>query len=233
MKIYYRISNNSYRKNRLSNATKENCLENFLHHFNRPENQINIIADNVTDVNLSKFIDSILSDTCKRENTALNNAHSFRHCLHRAFNEAIDSELVYFAEDDYLYTTGSFNVLKEGLSISNYVTLYDHPDKYIDGADGGNPQIENGGEITRLVKTETTHWKLTNSTTMTFGTTGATIKKDINIWNKYLETSYPKDYDAFCELIQIHGRSLISCIPGRATHSEIPWLSPFTNWELI
>lgn len=62
---------------------------------------------------------------------------------------------------------------------------------------GGNPQIENGGEITRLVRTEHFHWKLTNSTTMTFGSKGSTIKKDKQIWEKYLLTSYPRDYDTF------------------------------------
>lgn len=233
MKIYYRISNNSYKKNRLVNATKEHCLNVFLKYFDVPENQIYIIADNVTDSTLDKFIDSKCKLNIIRENTNLNNAHSFRHCLRRACNELSDNEYVYFAEDDYLYKDNCVKALNEGLRIANYVTLYDHPDKYIDAQLGGNPQIDGDGEITRVVKTENFHWKLTNSTTMTFGSKGLTIKKDKSIWEKYLLTSYPRDYDAFCELIQNQQRSLISSIPGLATHSEIPWLSPFTNWETL
>ena len=84
MKIYYRISNNSYKKNRLVNATKEHCLNVFLKYFDVPENQIYIIADNVTDSTLDKFIDSKCKLNIIRENTNLNNAHSFRHCLRRA-----------------------------------------------------------------------------------------------------------------------------------------------------
>lgn len=233
MKIYYRISNNSYKKNRLANATKEHCLDLFLKYFDVADNKIHIIADNVTDISLSKFIDSKCKLNIIRNNTSLNNGQSFKYCYHRACEEVNDNEFVYFAEDDYLYKQNSFEALTEGLSISNYVTLYDHPDKYIDANMGGNPQIEGSGEITRVVRTNSFHWKLTNSTTMTFGSKGDVIKKDKPIWDKYLLTSYPRDYDAFCELIQVYNRSLISPIPGLATHSEIPWLSPFTNWETI
>ena len=146
MKIYYRISNNSYKKNRLSNATKQHCLNNFLQEFDRSENTISIIADNVTDSELDKFIDSKCKHNIIRENTKLNNAKSFRHCLRRACTETDDTENVYFAEDDYLYLPNAFNYLKEGLTISDYVTLYDHPDKYLNAIDGGNPQIEDHGE---------------------------------------------------------------------------------------
>jgi transaldolase len=42
---------------------------------------------------------------------------------------------------------------EEGLDISDYVSGYDHPDKYIDSDQGGdNPFIKDGGEITRVLK---------------------------------------------------------------------------------
>ena len=213
MKIYYRISNNSYKKNRLGHATKEHCLENFLNEFDFPENNIEIIADNVTDLNLKNFVLSKQKNNIKVEETSLNNAHAFRHCLRKCCDVIKDDEYVYFVEDDYLHLPKAFDVLKEGLDISDYVTLYDHPDKYLDAQFGGNPQIDGGGEITRVVITNSIHWKITNSTTMTFGVRGRIIKKDRLVWEKYLVESYPRDYEACCELIQIHGRSLISCIP--------------------
>lgn len=37
----------------------------------------------------------------------------------------------------------------------------------------------------------------------------------------------------FCELVQIQDRSVISSVPGKSTHSELPWLSPFIEWEKI
>ena len=37
MKILYRISDGSYKKERFSNATKEHCIENFLQQFPKEE----------------------------------------------------------------------------------------------------------------------------------------------------------------------------------------------------
>jgi hypothetical protein len=231
MNIYYRISNNSYKKNRLPHATKEYCLTNFLKEFHCPENFITIVADNVTDVNLLDFIEKLKCDNITVVTTSLGNTKSFKLCINLACLQSTNSDLIYFAEDDYLYLPESFKFLKEGLAISDYVTLYDHPDKYLDAVYGGNPQIENGGEITRVVLTKSIHWKITNSTTGTFGVRAKSLKEDKTIWEKYFTGSYGNDYLAFCELIGISKRSLISCIPGKATHVEIPWLSPLHDWE--
>jgi hypothetical protein len=233
MKIYYRISNNSYKKNRLSNATKQHCLDNFLAEFDFPENDILIAADNVTEPALMSFIRSKEKSNIKIEETKLNNAHTFRHCMRKCCETIGDKDTAYFVEDDYFHLPNSFKLLKEGLSVSNYATLYDHPDKYIDANMGGNPQIDGGGEITRVVLTKSIHWKLTNSVTMTFAVNGDVIKKDKDIWEKYLLTSYPRDYEACCELVQIYNRSIVSCIPGKSTHSEIPWLTPLVDWAKI
>lgn len=231
MKIYYRISNNSYKKNRLSFATKEFCMNNFLSEFNINSNFITIIADNVTEENLLSFIDSKKSNNIQVVYTKLNNAQSFKYIVSKSCEECGDDDSIYYVEDDYLHHKNSNALIEEGLQISNYVTLYDHPDKYIDKDNGGNPFIDGGGEVTRLVKTNSVHWKLTNSTTLTFATKGRIIKKDKDVWFKYLQNSYPRDFEAFCDLIQNYDRSLISCVPGNATHTEIPWICPFKDWN--
>ena len=233
MRVYYRISNNSYKKNRIINATKIKCLLNFLSEFKVTENFITIVADNVTDVELREFVEGLECDNIKVLKTSLGNTGAFSYCLNMACQDSKENDFVYFAEDDYFYLPGSFEYLKEGLEISDYVTLYDHPDKYLDAVYGGNPQIENGGEVTRVVVTKTIHWKLTNSTTGTFGVQAKSMREDKQIWEKYVAGSYLRDYEAFCELIGIHGRSLISCIPGKSTHSEVPWLSPLFDWNTL
>lgn len=233
MKIYYRISNNSNKKNRLPYATKEHCLNNFLQHFHRAENTITIVADNVTQVSLAEFLRAKVCDNIRMEQTALGNAGSFRHLLAKACDEAGDDEHVYFAEDDYLYADNAFCVLREGLNIANYATLYDHPDKYVENHMGGNPMVSGGGEITRLVITHSSHWKLTNSTTGTFGSTGKIIREDSDVWLAFSAATPVFDFHGFCELIQKKGRTLISCVPGRATHCDLPWISPFTDWSSV
>ena len=57
MQILYRISSNSYEKARLSSATKENCLDNFIDNVVTERDEMTIIADNV-DRQLLEFIKS-------------------------------------------------------------------------------------------------------------------------------------------------------------------------------
>lgn len=234
MLIYYRISNNSHSfKHKLSHATKEYCLNNFLKEFDKPDNDITIVADNVTEQSLYEFIMSKIKTNIHVEHTKLGNALSFIYCIENACGKIKNTDYFYMSEDDYLYLPNSCDILKEGLELSDYVTLYDHPDKYIDAISGGNPQIENGGEITRLVLTKSSHWKITNSTTGTFGAKISILKLDLPIWKKHFSKFKCSDYEACCELITKNGRSLISCVYGRATHTETKWLSPLVDWTKI
>lgn len=229
MNIFYRISNNSYNKQRLP-ISKEKCLDNFLSVFK--DCNINLIADNVTDETLLSFIKSkqFSNFPFNVEYTSLNNALSFRHCLQRAAAELPLNQAVYFVEDDYLHLPNAKQIILEGLSVADYCSGYDHPDKYLNANQGGNPKVEDGGEITRVIITKSTHWKLTNSTTCTFATSTNALQADLPVWEKYTAGSYPDDYLAFSELIK-NGRSLITPIPSVSTHIESKWLAPLIDWN--
>jgi hypothetical protein len=71
---------------------------------------------------------------------------------------------------------------------------------------------------------------MTNSTTMTFAAKVKTLKEDEEILRKYTSGSYPRDFEMFLEL-RDKSRSLITPIPGYATHGETAWLSPLTDWK--
>jgi len=47
MKFLYRISNNSYNKPKLKNATKEHCFLNFLHNVLTASDTLEVLADNI------------------------------------------------------------------------------------------------------------------------------------------------------------------------------------------
>jgi hypothetical protein len=153
-----------------------------------------------------------------------------------ALTEALkykDNEVVYFIENDYIHKPNSQTILLEGIELgADYVSLYDHPDKYIDADKGGNPFIENGGEITKVFLSNSCHWKLTNSTTMTFATKVKKLREDEKIFRKWTTDTYPHDFKIFLELNDIN-RSLITPLPGFSTHGETSWLSPLTNWNDI
>ena len=95
--------------------------------------------------------------------------------------------------------------------------MYDHPDKYIDPTYGGNPYCEGGAEDTRVHLTDSCHWKVTNSTTMTFAAKVSTLKKVENILRKHTSGTHPNDFQMFLELRQ-NNELLVTSIPGYSTH---------------
>lgn len=220
MKLYYRISDKGYDKPKLIGATKEVCLSNFIKAFhpvifeskdNDTPYPIKIIADRCnpeTEVMLKNTKLPVIS-------TDLGNAGSLRYALADAVEKYDDDELVYFCEDDYLHRQTAPQLLQEGIQRADYVTLYDHPDKYM-------PQY-NCGEFSKVIKTKSTHWRYTISTCMTFGTTVKTLREDMDVWLKYTDGPHPHDHYIFTELNKEKKRRLSVCIPGVACHTDLEY----------
>lgn len=222
MKLIYRISDTGYNKVKPSYINNENCLKNASQVFHNYD--WIVIADNVSEETL-KMILKYQTNIVKVK--VGHGAGTFNLALTEAlkFN---DDEVVYFLENDYLHKPGSNDILLEGFSIgSDYVALYDHPDKYINGA---NPFVESGGEVTRVMLSKSCHWKMTNSTTMTFASKVKTLREDGQLLRSFTSEMYPKDFQMFLALRDI-GRSLVTPIPGYSTHGETAWLTPLTNWN--
>jgi hypothetical protein len=231
MKIIYRISDSGYNKVKPDYINNEKCLQNFCNAFYDYIYDIHIIADNCSDATLdiiNKYIDPINIEKV----SVGHGAGTFNLALDKALKWD-DDEIVYFVENDYLHKPNSPEVIKEGLSLgASFVSLYDHPDKYLDPSRGGNPYCEGGAEDTRVYLTDSCHWKITNSTTMTFASTVKELKKYEFILRKHTTESYPNDFKMFLELRENNGL-LITPIPGYATHGETSWLSPLTDWNQI
>jgi hypothetical protein len=228
--IFYRLSDKWNPKNRVDYVNNKNCLENFMKEF--PLDKIVVIADNITDETFN-WLNSIRFKQLHR--TSLGNSGSFWYTFQQAL-KLEKNEYVYFVENDYIHKLNSMKVLLEGLQISDYVTLYDHPDKY----------VKNGAEKSRVFLTESTHWKITNSTTMTFASKVSTLKKDkfffkffsldttnskLPIMRKYMGSPNPHDYRLFVALSTFKRRRLISPIPSYSTHGEKKYLAPLIDWK--
>lgn len=229
MIIIYRISDSGYNKVKPLYINNSNCLKNAVRNFGSKENTWIIIADNVSEKTLDGIHSIVPQNTNVKQVSVGHGAGTFNIALDIALTYN-DSEIIYFLENDYLHRDNSEAVLIEGISTgSDYVSLYDHPDKYIDGA---NPYVESGGEVTRVIMSNSSHWKLTNSTTMTFASKVETLREDETILREYTSQSYPRDFEMFLKL-RDKGRTLITPIPGYSTHGESNWLSPLINWENI
>ena len=231
MRCLYRISDNGYVKSKFANATKQRCLLNFLSQW--PLEEVTVYVDRVIP-ETRKFLDEYAEMTGLQlvDIDGGSSAASWR-IVRDAALELPDNEVVYFVEDDYLHLDGSRTCLLEAIERADYVTLYDAPDKYVPASMGGNPFIEDdGADPTRVILTKSSHWRLTNSTTMTFACRVGTLRADNEIWKKYTDGSHPHDFQAFLEL-RAAGRALISPIPTLSTHCEPAWAAPLVDWSQV
>jgi len=147
MRIIYRISDAGYSKVKPEYINNENCLKNAVDVFK--DNDWLVIADNVsqeTGTMIQKYVPksdihyALKGSGAETFNLALDTALTYD-----------DEEIIYFIENDYLHKPGSEKVIKEGLDLgASFVTLYDHPDKYMDPSRGGNPYCKGGAEDTSV-----------------------------------------------------------------------------------
>lgn len=232
MKIFYRISDNSYVKQKMPGANKEVCLLNFLKVFKdviftpdalsgKAVPAMAIIADRCNEETLKIVKDTGLPVT----ETDLGNAESMHCALDMAVEQCRDDELAYFVEDDYLHLGNAPTLLREGMMHSDYITLYDHPDKYTN--------MYGMGEVSKVVRTSSSHWRYTISTCMTFAAKVGVLKEDIDVFKKHRASfegehltqnengEHPIDHSIFKELKEEKNRKLTVCIPGAACHTDL------------
>jgi hypothetical protein len=229
MKIIYRISNTGYNKIKPEYINNENCLKNAVNVFKDAD--WSIIADNI-----SSKTDNMIQKYKSRNHISYVSIGDGAGTFNLALDEALrykDDEIIYFIENDYLHKPGSQQIIEEGIELgASFVSLYDHPDKYLPPSQGGNSYCEGGAEDTRVYLTESTHWKVTNSTTMTFAAKVSTLKENEEILRLNTSGTHPNDFQMFIEL-RNNNQLLITPIPGYATHGETAWLTPLTDWSKI
>lgn len=235
MRILYRISDGGYNKIKLDFADKFYCLENCIKVFG--SSNLIVFADNCKPETLEKLRKYPI---VLKETQIGSSGQSWKMVANYALQNYDNPDVVYFLEDDYLHRAHSETVILEGLTIGDYVTLYDHLDKYMEKSIGGNPMVKNGGELTRVLLTKSTHWKITNSTTMTFACKVKTLREDWVIFDEFTKESHPHDDQIFYKLqgikklkYKIFGkrRKLVVPIPGYSTHIEPSVLSPLIDWH--
>jgi len=140
-----------------------------------------------------------------------------------------DEDIIYLVEDDYLHKKDWEIVLENVFKEYNidYVTLYDHPDKYF-------APMYKSLEASLLVSKDC-HWRTTPSTCNTYAGKWKTFKKHWEIHWKFCQPEFTHDgYDhsKFISLWQ-NGSNLISPIPTYSTHCEKNFLSPLIDWENV
>jgi hypothetical protein len=199
---------------------KWKSLENFVNVF--AEQDITIIADGVDDAAWDRLNELYPNLTFERTQFG-SNAGAFLYSLEQAI-KLDDNTVVYFVEDDYVHHEGSDLILEQGLSISPYVSLYDHPDKYWN---------DNASKPTIVTMSEDCHWRTTGSTTMTFGARVRDLKEDRNTFYQWCggEDKWTHDFQLFTELST--KKNLITPLPGYATHCDSWVVARMVDWEEV
>jgi hypothetical protein len=221
----YRLSDKGHKPTFPIGISKEICLKNFICVFGIKD--LIVIADNCEQQTI-KLLQSLNIKDIRQ--TSLGNSGSLKFAFEIAYNELSQNDIVYFVEDDFLHIPDADRYLLEGIEIADYVSLYDHLDKYMNPSQ--NPFVKDGGENCKVLLTRSTHWKTTNSTVQTFATKVRTLIEDRNILYKYnFKSNTPQSFATFLELTKM-GRRLITPIQGISTACD-SFPSPIVDWEFF
>lgn len=241
MRLFYRLSDSANIRVRVPGATKYNCLINLLTNFRLSKHfdAMTILADSVTEQTYQDLREVAKHHTIFIKRTSSGSeAASFKLLLDE-FVEYIKSsaynpnEIVYFAEDDYIYLPNARDILEEGFLFGDYATLRLHPDKFIPPSRGGNPLLDDrGGEETRVYQSAERFWMLTNSTGMYPAAPARIMKEDLDFWYwGVTQGRASRDFDIWLKL-RDNGRKLVMPIPTGMSHNELESASPLIGTGL-
>lgn len=196
--ILFRISSRGYPKLKVEGIDKYDSLNNLTSVFKDWE--IICIADNCD----GELLENLKTkyQFSELHITNLGNPGSFWKLYEIGLSKANDDDCLYFIEDDYLHKPNASEILLEGLERFDYVTLYDHPDKYRASNMPLNPyaKMNQYSESTEVIEGSLSIWRTTNSTTMSFALNGKTLKEDQDIWSITKTMNRDVDFDIFCVL---------------------------------
>ena len=217
---HYNISGNDA-KNRPIWFDFEKCFANLLRTIKEKNVSLHVVMDGVVDTN---FIKKYQNECVLHTIAAGSDAASFWKTWEIAKQTQIDNtDLIYFLENDYLHVDGWVDKIVDLFSTFNnlnYVSLYDHNDKYF------LPMYDN--LVSKIVTTKTSHWRTTPSTCGSFIVTKKIFDED------YAEhTSILGDHNKFLHLAQTKKRFILTPIPGLSTHCTAGLLSPIIDWQQI
>jgi len=228
IKVFVRhcnISANSANKPRPNWYSREKCWNNLNETIDQ-DTSITVLFDGTPNESHFLYDREDIDIVCLPGG---NDAKSFLNLLEYVKDLNLDDDtIIYFLEDDFIHRPAWTNILREGFRYigSDYITLYDHSDKYNESM-YGNLQ-------SKILVTPSIHWRTTPSTTNTYAMLSKTLNKHYDIHVEYcdLNKGVTQDHAKFTRLWN-EGSHLISCIPGYSTHCELEWLSPIINWEDI
>jgi len=215
---HYEIEGSDY-KGRPSWFDFEKCFLNFLDSIEGEENvELHVIMDGKASNNfIGKYLDKFTVHEFKGGSDFASSMFSYK-LAHSLVKDP--SDLIYFVENDYLHIKGwveKVTTLFNTYSNINYVSLYDHNDKYF------LPMYDD--LASKIFTTKNHHWRTTPSTCGTY-----IIKNDLFQEDYDIHLNLQGDHNKYLWLAQNRNRFVITPIPGLSTHCMEGLMSPTINW---
>jgi hypothetical protein len=240
--IFYKHIHSGPGKNRPSWFTHEACFLNLLRSIEYSKNipidiELNVLFDGTQESYESDFIKKYYEEDLAGigSNPIRFNLQIFEGGSQRLAGLYLLDEIkrrdfrggdyVYILENDYLHNFNWIYYINQLISSEvpfDYISLYDHSDKY-PYRDGFHEMHAN--LMSRLYVAGGRHWRTVPSTCYSFIVSVEKFNQDLDILSSDL-----MDHQVFAEL-EGRGRSVLSPIPGLATHCMTNLLSPCIEWK--
>ncbi len=235
--VVYRSSGGANRKNRPDFFDKDLCLASFLRAVREAGAPVAPVFLNDGPLPEARVRWMAAAGEVVAE-TGLGNGGSYRRAVDLALDRARgEDDLAYLSEDDYLFLPEAFSGLlgaAASLPEADYLSLYDHPDRYrrTDDADRGRARVYAAGDR---------HWRSAESTCLSFAVRPAALSEDAPLHRRAARAEIPDDRGLWRRLQGLGGRRLLRAgrtrrllvtpLPALATHLEREHLAPMVDWN--
>lgn len=188
------------------------CLKSFVQAFYDIKPTVKMICDRCPPY-YEEFIHNLVPEfpmTIEFTNSGIR-----ENAVHQYDYVTDDNEIYLFQECDYMFRKDAGKKMIEAAKQFDFITGYDHPDKYKEGM---IPSSE-----VRMVGNQ--HWRVTDSTTSTFMARGSMVKKEMDLFRSYGWDDHKRWLD-----LGSKGYKLWSPIPSLTTHMVKYYMAP-GEWE--
>lgn len=159
---------------------------------------------------------------------------AWRACVNLVRHDVDDAigkgDTIYLLENDYMHRPGwieEVGALAEQGVEWDYLTLYDHPDKYPNHC--SHPDAARYSALrVKLFATATRHWRTVPGTCATYMLSRETFLRDHVLLKQGIF-----DFNLFRILTRMKRRVVISPIPALSTHSMSGLLAPTVDWDEV
>ena len=199
----------------------EKCFINLLSTIKDKNVDLHVIMDGKVSENWIKKYKKHFTTHEIKAGSDYNSAMQTYHLAYSLVKE--DTDIIYFLENDYLHQLSWVEKVLDLFSTFsnlNYVSLYDHNDKYI------LPQYNN--LVSKIFTTSKHHWRTTPSTCGTYLIQNKLFKEDFDI-----HIGLEGDHNKYLWLNEHRNRFVITPLPGLSTHCIEGLMSPTIDWKNV